>query len=627
MRNSLKQMLRTPMRTALFFLLLTAASLLLTLGAALFIRNRQAAAQYEEQFITIGTVRQKADSFGQTLVWDAAQKDYSIIRTAQYDSYLTVEDLLIPGAEYAAGPEQRAYYGSWAQEYVTASQAENAFSNELVAEFSPLEDCMPDETVQIQITKVLSGNTAMENAVVFFCDHENPEPEMLYQDKTYVARISYSVYQAHGETYEEAKAASPMLEGRLEYVPLSLSSQLYESDGSQVADEFQNGRTIFEVTESFYETDTGKRILNMAETMGYVLYTQPVTGTNKTCLLPAFYQGESYLVEGRDITQEEYREGSKVCLAPRSFMENNGLSLGDTITTRLFYTNTRRNAGSDFMLEGGRSGYTIIDEKGNVLEPFEVSEYTVVGIYDTRNGVGNYTQRSGADELIVPMNSIQAGTEHNLVSCGPMTDATTSFQIENGSIEEFQKLWAEFGDDHLEITFYDMGYTQLQAGIENMRNLSLFLLAAGMILTVFLLLFFGHLFITKQAGRTATERSLGMSPSQCRRSLLSGLLLLICLGSLCGGAGGALLSGNLSVSQTEAEYYDSTYSVGKTEDEEADEPQTEEEESGQSVDAEIWTAAVCVIGIVIVGTSICLLEMNRSSKREPMELLGKKQRE
>ena len=225
------------------------------------------------------------------------------------------------------------------------------------------------------------------------------------------------------------------------------------------------------------------------------------------------------------------------------------------------------------------------------------------------------------------MNSIQAGTEHNLVSCGPMTDATTSFQIENGSIEEFQKLWAEFGDDHLEITFYDMGYTQLQAGIENMRNLSLFLLAAGMILTVFLLLFFGHLFITKQAGRTATERSLGMSPSQCRRSLLSGLLLLICLGSLCGGAGGALLSGNLSVSQTEAEYYDSTYSVGKTEDEEADEPQTEEEESGQSVDAEIWTAAVCVIGIVIVGTSICLLEMNRSLKREPMELLGKKQRE
>ena len=102
-------------------------------------------------------MRQKADSFGQTLVWDAAQKDYSIIRTAQYDSYLTVEDLLIPGAEYAAGPEQRAYYGSWAQEYVTASQAENAFSNELVAEFSPLEDCMPDETVQIQITKVLSG--------------------------------------------------------------------------------------------------------------------------------------------------------------------------------------------------------------------------------------------------------------------------------------------------------------------------------------------------------------------------------------------------------------------------------------------------------------------------------------
>lgn len=621
MKNSLKQMLRTPMRTALFFLLLTAASLLLTLGAALFIRNRQAAAQYEEQFITIGTVRQKADSFGQTLVWDAAQKDYSIIRTAQYDSYLTVEDLLIPGAEYVAGPEQRAYYGSWVPEYVTSYQANQTVSNILTAEFSPLEDCLPQESVQIKITRVLGGDGGMENAVVFFCDHENPEPEMLDQDKTYVARIMYSYYQAHGEAFEEAKAASPMLDGRLEYVPLSLSSQLYEADGGQVADEFQDGPEIFEVTEGFYETDAGKRILNMAETDEYFFYTQPVTGTNKTCLLPAFYQGESYLVEGRDISQEEYREGSKVCLAPRSFMENNGLSLGDTITTRLFYTNTRRNAGSDFTLDGGGASYAVIDEEGNRLEPFEVSEYTVVGIYDTRNGMGNYTRRSGADELIVPMNSIQAGTEHNLVSCGPMTDATTSFQIENGSIQELQKLWAEFGDDHLEITFSDMGYTQLQAGIENMRNLSLFLLAAGMILTVFLLLFFGHLFIAKQADRTATERSLGMSPSQCRRSLLSGILLLICLGSLCGGAGGALLSGNLSVSQTEAEYYDSTYSVGKTEDEEAAEAQTGEEESGQAVEA--FAAAVCVIWIVIVGTGICLMEMNRSLKREPMELLGK----
>lgn len=624
MKNSVKQMLRTPVRTALFFLLLTFGTLLLTLGTVLFIRNQQTAASYDEQFITIGTVRQKADSFSQSLVWDAAGKDYSIRRTAQYDSYLTAEELMIPGAEYVAGPEQRAYYGSWVPEYVTSSQAELSVSNGMAVEFSPLEDCLPDESVQIRITKVLGGSAGMENAVFFFCDHENPEPDMLYKDKTYAAWIGYSYFQAHGKTYEAEKASSPMIEGRLEYVPFSLGSGLYQPDGSRVTDEFQNGQTIFEVTEDFYETDAGKRLLAFTETEGYVLHTQPVTGTNKTCLLPAFYQGESYLLEGRDISEEEYRDGSRVCLAPRSFMENNGLSLGDTVTVRLFYTNTRRNAGSDFMLDGGRAGYTVIDAEGSQLEPFEISEYTVVGIYDTRNGAGNYTRRSGADELIVPMNSIESGVGYNLVGCGPMTDATASFQIKNGTIEEFQKLWAEHGTEDLEITFYDMGYTQLQAGIENMRNLSLFFLTAGIILTVLLLLFFGHLFITKQAARTAIERSLGMSSSQCRRSLLSGILLLICLGSLCGGAGGALLSRNLSAGQSGTGYYDSAYSVGTAGNEENTLTELQGKDSAAGGK---WAAGLCVIFTVVLGAGISLIEMNRSLKREPMEMLEKLQKE
>ena len=42
--------------------------------------------------------------------------------------------------------------------------------------------------------------------------------------------------------------------------------------------------------------------------------------------------------EGRDISEEEYASGSKVCLAPASFMKNNGLSLGDKIKVQLLYS-------------------------------------------------------------------------------------------------------------------------------------------------------------------------------------------------------------------------------------------------------------------------------------------------
>lgn len=95
------------------------------------------------------------------------------------------------------------------------------------------------------------------------------------------------------------------------------------------------------------------------------------------------------------------------------------------------------------------------------------------------------------------MQSIEARDGTNLVACGPMTDATTSFQIPNGSIDDFLKGWAEYGTDRLTFTFYDMGYSRLKKGIENMKAISLVLLAAGVVLTALLLFFFSHLFITK----------------------------------------------------------------------------------------------------------------------------------
>lgn len=620
MKNSIKQMLRTPVRTVLFFALLVFAALLMTLGASLWIKNEKTAAEYEEQFITIGTVSQKPKAFEQKMIWDAEKKDYWIWRRAQYDSYLTVEDLEIPEVEYLAGPEQRAYYGSWAPDYVTVADTVPSYNSNPIAEFSPLEDGRPDESMQIRITKVLGEDTTMENSVVFFCEHEDPQPDMLYKDKTYVASIGTSYHYAHGAAYEKAKTASPLLDHSLEYSSLSLASSLYRPDGSRIEDEFEDGQTIFEVTDGFYETAAGKRILDLAEIEGYTAHIQPVTGTNKTCLLMPFYNGESYICEGRDITGEEYEEGSKVCLAPRTFMENNQLSLGDKITTRLFYTNTRRNAGLDFLLDNGAAGYQIIDEKGSRLEPFEISEYTVVGIYDTRMGGGDYTFRSGSDELIVPLKSIESGVEKNLVSCGPMNDGTTSFQIPNGSAGEFQEKWAEYGSPDLEITFHDMGYSQLKAGIENMRNLSLFFLAVGVILIGLLLFFFSHLFITKQAERTAIERSFGMTRSQCRQSLLWGMMLLVLLGSIAGSAGGALVSKNISSENTGKVYYDSTFSVGA--------PGTEGEVVISDIGDEMagWTAFGCAVIIILAGAGIAVVKMNKSLRKEPMRLLQEMQR-
>ena len=619
MKNSLKQMMRTPVRTVLFLILMVFAALLMTLGTCIWLKGTSTMTQYEDRFLTIGTIRQIPDSFEQTLLWNAETKDYDVRKKAQYSSYYIPENMLFPDAEYMAGPEQRAFYISYVPEYLMYNNSlnPNAIAWDLIAEFSPMEDCMPDESVQIKITKVIGGDDRLEGMVDYFCDHRNPNPEMLYKDKTYAAILGHGLY-IHGKAYDELMKSKNEVHIGLEYIPDSLESGLCLPDGSMVENSFLYGQRIFEVTDGFYETDAGKRLLNLGKQELVWKYCQPVTGTNKTCLLMPFYNGQAYICEGRDINEEEYASGSKVCLAPKTFMENNGLSLGDSVKVQLLLTDTRLNAGRRFWLDGGISFYGgLVDTASEPLEVFETSEYTVVGIYDVTVSGTDSIFDPGADELIVPMESIAARNGKNLVSCGPMTDATSSFQIPNGSIDTFLKGWGEYGTDKLEFTFYDMGYSQLKAGIDNMKKLSLCLLAAGVILTMLLLFFFSHLFITKQAERTAIERSLGMKKAQCRWSVLSGFVLLVLLGSMIGSMTGVKLSDRFSVENTGETYYDETYTV-----------KTANEINGIEVEesaATSFTAAFCTLLIAVAGTGIAWNKIDKSLRREPMELLSERQ--
>ncbi|MDE5717844.1 MAG: hypothetical protein K2I53_09575, partial [Lachnospiraceae bacterium] len=399
----------------------------------------------------------------------------------------------------------------------------------------------------------------------YFCDQMNPSPEMLIKDKTYVAMLGHQASYIHGKAYEEKMQSKSEVYIGLEMLPFSLESDMLLPDGSQPEDAFRDGQKIFEVTDGFYETEAGRRILNLAQTEGVWRDCQPVTGTNQTSLLMPFYNGQAYICEGRDISEEEYENGSRVCLAPKTFMENNGLSLGDPVKVQLLYTDRKLNAGRKFWLDGSVTFYSgLVDTGGKPLEVFETSEYTVVGVYDVTFGSMGSVFDPGADELIVPMESIEARDGINLMACGPMTDATTSFRIPNGGIDDFLKGWAEYGTDKLAFTFYDMGYSKLKEGIDNMKAVSLFLFAAGIILTVLLLFFFSHLYITKQAQRTAIERSLGMCRAACRWSMLSGFALLVLVGSIVGAAAGFRISGRISAANAGQTYYETTYTTGLT---------------------------------------------------------------
>ena len=103
---------------------------------------------------------------------------------------------------------------------------------------------------------------------------------------------------------------------------------------------------IYEVTDGFYETEIGRRYLEVAD-MDYIIKeSQPVVGTNSTDLLPSFYDGSAWLYEGRYPTTEEYAQGSEVCLVPKEFADNNNLSVGDQVITRLYFTDAKKTPAS-----------------------------------------------------------------------------------------------------------------------------------------------------------------------------------------------------------------------------------------------------------------------------------------
>ncbi len=541
MKNHIKQMLRTPVQSVLIIVLVMIVTVMLSVGGNLWVASDRLAKIYEEDFITIGTVTQKPDTMLEELKWDAEKRDYLIYKNNGYNYYVTAKDLKFPEIRYLVEPEKRVYWGSYGPEYIHEAK-ENVYRMDdsgFVAEFTLKEDCVPDESVKILITKVLGSSKLMEGSVLWACDHYNKEPMELKAGRTYVAKISFGHPDRHGKRWEETGDEFPWRE----YVFLPATLTLYTPEGEKIEDPAEM-QSIYEVTEGFYETKVGKRLLALAEATVSIFDSQPVVGTNSTDLIMPFYEGNAWVYEGRYPTAEEYAQGSTVCLAPRNFAENNNLTVGDKIMTRLYYT----DAGNDVEKFPIVKLFTLLDLNGGIPEPFEEKAYTIVGLYDYKP----LSEGIGLDELIVPLHSIRNQME-NIVAYGAMSEENTSFRIENGTIADFLEISARYGTDNLIFNFYDRGYSVLVQGIQNLKNMSVALLVMGMITAVILTLQISHIYITKQKRRLAIERLLGITGKRCRHISLTGILLLLILGTIPGVTVGTVLADEISIEEEGAD--------------------------------------------------------------------------
>lgn len=635
--NSIRQILRTPLRSGLFLVLISLSAALLTLGVVLYRMGEQNMQRLEDVFMTIGLVSQPADGYEPGKIWDAEMKEYYEYTTAVYDNYISPEALLFDGAEYIQPPVHRPYYGAYDPSF---TYPDNSYIRLIaqtrdrypIVEVTPLEDCVPDHTVRLKLLRELYGRNGIagreiqEWETVLFCDHYNDSPQTLYAGKTYVMMLEWRPsHQEWVDTHTGVDALSGEFNPRSMDSNYVISNQ-YTPDGQRIPDSMPMDFAYEEVTEGFYDTPRGIRWLELAKAMDRAEHTIPVIPTDNTQLLMSFYIGNSVIMEGRDILPEEYKEGQIVCLISQEFAKMHGYAIGDTVPLSLYYADYSDSASRDFPPDGLPMGNPnhLLNAQGKCYEVFEKNDYTVVGIYDEINQTSSSAGYDMAGYgVVIPAASVKNSDENNILDYGPMRGYNTVFQIPNGSVERFLENWKAFADsdsfDSLEITIYDKGYTQIKEGLAQIKQVAFALFISGLLVTVLILLFFCNLFIGKQKKRTAIERSLGMGKRACTVSLLSGVLTIVALGSALGSVAGYALTGlalGLLSDLSEWVTYSTEYSNWASSVTAVDSSQLVMDTAGPLI------AVLCGMFIALLALVISLVQIRGNLRAEPLKLLS-----
>lgn len=593
MKNGLKQLFRKPMKVILFFLLMTAATVLLVFGGAMFAQSRLRMGKLDDLFVTMGTVDQP--------------------KLEEGDEKLSPEDLLFPGAEYVIEPELRPYYLAYLPEFTRTVQP----SYYDLLEVRVTETIPEDMQASAEVAKVWWDGKRMSEEEYFDAVKpatvkegdvirlSNDPDSPLEAGKTYIgyfrqvynpgkidqyaAELGYDpdntesmndfylmlhamrdgavtiTSDGGGAAQRELTTWTKVIKALWEYspVPGPFTTQCDPHGDAASSAVIPSGygdeaALVEEVTPDFYEEGgRGGIWMDFLEQikMSYQLY--PVLAITRAELLESFQQSNVH-VRGRMITREEYDAGAKVCMVSSTVAQKNFLSPGDKITLPMLcalygYEANREedsfeNAQAS-VWDGDNPSHvwfhlpkdcSLLDAKGKLYKPFWEEEYEIVGVFHARYATNDlYYQNM----FLVPKNSVGASDENNIAYFGRMTKSMTSFQLKNGAVEEFDKALHEAVPqaEELTIQYSDMGYAAAEESLRSTQKTALLLLAIGLLAAVTIVALLLYFFIVQEKKRTAIERSLGLSKRQCRVSLLSGLLMLTLAAAVLGSASAGVL--------------------------------------------------------------------------------------
>lgn len=462
-RNSIKSILRTPIKTILFALLIAAVTAFMYLSVNTWAASSAMLREWDENCTTIVTMEYLEDygsnkgSKSQAMLEDVANIDFDAIASNENVLLWQPSDA---GMGMAAG---------------FVSNTQNAeYSYPCVFIVTGLRQYAEDSPYHGQLVESLYSFRYYEPGRGVFIEN-NLEEFGFVPDPN-------ATYIIHAENYR--------INTNSIYVQLS---PFYSWIAQQAGVDCAAIKPYYQIESADEIRGDEKNIYNtIAQYYAAMNNSLTICRVRELQDLKEFHQNYLELVSGRLFTRQEADQGAKICVISQTLANDRGLEVGDELTINL------PDDQASTMYAWG--------DKMSREETF-----TIVGIvkYHPDYHLNVYT----------PSVSDSTHPVRYLYDLGQAT-------IKNGTVDEFLSQIEPLLSERVFITVYDQGYQATADALKVIQNAAIALSAIAFVVTLTVLGFFTYLFTTMQQDAVEIMRCFGTKKTEVRLYLMVGTSLI-----------------------------------------------------------------------------------------------------
>ena len=481
-RDSMKNLIRSRGKTALFFALLLILTLMVGLNLCVWLSVNRYLAACDETFTTIGLFEYMGADYPDESIYDPAAveaiRNFDTAMVAEHESVLLWDESAC-ALGYTEGFLQASY--------------QNLYDK--------------DRAVLVISAPYKMGDGLYFSYIVeTVYSHEDFTGAMVYVDSAGLTEFEFGHYYL---------VCGSFFQGKNSYHHFGLAPLQTSAAQEHGADAI----VCLDITdpdgEHGYTLPTDSPLMDIAQTLRVLNNSLTVFSVADLSAQYLFQQNELVLTYGRMFSGQEYAQGAKVCVVSETLAQQLSLQVGDTLPISVSHTGDALPSAAFWAGAGFDSTQT----------------YTVVGVMQTKQEQNGY--------VYVPKGA-------DAVFAGNRTGYTIGTAVlRNEDAAAFYREIAPQLPDRVRLTIYDQGYGAVAEPFHNILRATNIISIVCALAGACVLVLFGYLFVHRQRDVSVTMVRLGVQRRRVCSYFLCGAGVLSALAAACGGYLGYRLSGRV----------------------------------------------------------------------------------